>query len=61
MEASGAYRKPVWAVLAGAFELVLADAMHVRNVPGRKTDVNDATRLAGLPAHGLICKGIDLI
>src|ERR671932_2104770 len=54
MEATGVYWKPVWAVLAEAFELVLADAMHVRNVPGRKTDVNDATWLADLLAHGLI-------
>ena len=54
MEATGVYWKPVWAVLAGAFELVLANAMHVRNVPGRKTDVNDAAWLADLLAHGLI-------
>ena len=54
MEATGVYWKPVWAVLAEAFELVLANAMHVRNVPGRKTDVNDATWLADLLAHGLI-------
>jgi hypothetical protein len=54
MEATGVYWKPVWAVLAERFELVLANAMHVRNVPGRKTDVNDATWLADLLAHGLI-------
>ena len=54
MEATGVYWKPVWTVLAGAFELVLANAMHVRNVPGRKTDVNDAAWLADLLAHGLI-------
>ena len=54
MEATGVYWKPVWAVLAEGFELVLANAMHVRNVPGRKTDVNDATWLADLLAHGLI-------
>src|ERR687898_973398 len=54
MEATGVYWKPVWAVLAEAFELVLANAMHVKNVPGRKTDVNDATWLADLLAHGLI-------
>ena len=54
MEATGVYWKPVWAVLAEAFELVLANAMHVRNVPGRKTDVNDAAWLADLLAHGLI-------
>ena len=54
MEATGVYWKPVWAVLAEEFELVLANAMHVRNVPGRKTDTNDATWLADLLAHGLI-------
>src|SRR5215217_5235650 len=54
MEATGGYWKPVWAVLAGDFELVLANAHHVKAVPGRKTDVNDATWLADLLAHGLI-------
>jgi len=54
MEATGVYWKPIWAVLAEAFELVLANAQHVKNVPGRKTDVNDATWLADLLAHGLI-------
>jgi hypothetical protein len=54
MEATGVYWRPVWHVLDGDFELVLANAMHVKNVPGRKTDVNDATWLAELLAHGLI-------
>jgi transposase len=54
MEATGVYWKPVWHVLEGAFELLLANAQHVRNVPGRKTDVNDAMWLADLLAHGLI-------
>src|SRR5213596_4352893 len=54
MESSGIYWKPVWHVLDGHFELVLANAMHVRNIPGRKTDVNDATWIADLLAHGLI-------
>jgi transposase len=54
MEATGVYWKPVWHVLDGSFELVLANAQHVRNVPGRKTDVNDATWIADLLAHGLI-------
>jgi transposase len=54
MEATGIYRKPVWAVLDESVELVLANAMHVKNVPGRKTDVNDAMWLADLLAHGLI-------
>jgi transposase len=54
MEATGVYWKPVWHILEGAFELVLANAQHVRNVPGRKSDVNDALWLANLLAHGLI-------
>lgn len=54
MEATGVYWVPVWRVLDGNFELVLANASHVKNVPGRKTDVNDATWLSELLAHGLI-------
>src|SRR5271157_6029980 len=55
MEATGVYWKPVWHILSdGEFELVLANAAHVKNVPGRKTDVNDVIWLADLMAHGLI-------
>jgi len=54
MEATGVYWKPVWHMLEGSFELVLANAQHIRNVPGRKTDVNDATWIADLLVHGLI-------
>ena len=54
MEATGVYWKPVWHVLEGAFALVLANAAHIKNVPGRKTDVNDAVWVADLLAHGLI-------
>ena len=55
MEATGVYWKPVWHILSdGELELILANAAHVKNVPGRKTDVNDATWLADLMAHGLI-------
>jgi len=54
MEATGVYWKPVWHVLEGHFELVLANAMHIKKVPGRKTDVNDAMWIADLLAHGLI-------
>lgn len=54
MEATGVYWKPVWHVLEESFALVLANAAHVKNVPGRKTDVNDATWLAELLAHGLV-------
>ena len=54
MESTGVYWKPVWHVLEGSFSLVLAHAAHIRNVPGRKSDVNDAMWIADLLAHGLI-------
>src|SRR5271166_3485750 len=55
MEATGVYWKPVWNILSdGKFELILANAAHIKNVPGRKTDVNDATWIADLVAFGLI-------
>jgi transposase len=54
MEATGVYWKPVWHMLEENFELVLVNAQHVKNVPGRKTDVGDATWLAELLAHGLV-------
>jgi transposase len=55
MEATGVYWKPIWHTLSdGEFELILANAAHVKNVPGRKTDVSDAVWLAELLAHGLI-------
>jgi transposase len=54
MEATGVYWKPVWHVLEGEFELVLANPAHIRNVPGRKSDLNDASWIADLLAHGLI-------
>jgi transposase len=54
MEATGDYWKPVWHILEGSFELILANAQHVKNVPGRKSDVKDAQWLADLLAVGLI-------
>ena len=54
MEATGVYWKPVWHILEGELELLLANPAHIRNVPGRKSDVNDATWIANLSAHGLI-------
>jgi transposase len=51
MEATGVYWKPVWHVLEAHVALVLANAMHIRNVPGRKSDMNDATWIADLLAH----------
>jgi transposase len=54
MESTGVYWKPVWHVLEGRFELTLANAMHIRNIPGRKSDVKDAEWIADLLAHGLL-------
>jgi transposase len=55
MEATGVYWKPVWNILSdGGFELIVANAAHIKNVPGRKTDVNDAMWIADLLACGLI-------
>lgn len=54
MESTGVFWKPVWHVLEGSFELILANAGAIRNLPGRKTDVNDAMWIADLLAHGLI-------
>ena len=54
MEATGVYWKPIWHILEGRFELILANAAHIRNVPGRKSDVNDAVWISDLLAHGLI-------
>jgi len=54
MESTGVYWKPVWHVLEGRFDLVLANAMYIRNIPGRKSDVKDAVWIADLLAHGLL-------
>jgi transposase len=54
MESTGVYWKPVYAVLEGAFQIVVANAQHVKKVPGRKTDVKDAEWLAELLCHGLL-------
>lgn len=54
MEATGEYWKPVYEVLEGSFELLVANAHHVKNVPGRKTDPQDAAWLSRLLRHGLL-------
>lgn len=54
MEATGSYWKSVWHVMEGQFELMLANPAQIRNMPGRKSDVNDASWMADLLAHGLI-------
>jgi transposase len=55
MEATGVYWKPVYFALEGLFqELWLCNAQHVKNVPGRKTDLSDAEWLADVAAHGMV-------
>jgi transposase len=57
MEATGVYWKPVWQVLDDGEwfeEVLLVNPAHVKNVPGRKTDVNDATWIAQLLECGLL-------
>ncbi|HZL05268.1 MAG TPA: IS110 family transposase [Coriobacteriia bacterium] len=54
MEATGVYWKPVWAILEDDFELLLVNARHVKQVPGRKTDVSDAAWLCQLLEAGLL-------
>ncbi len=56
MESTGVYWRPVHAVLEGDFDLIVGNARHIRNVPGRKTDVKDAEWIADLVRHGLIAK-----
>lgn len=54
MESTGVYWKSVWNILEGNFELLLANARHIKAVPGRKTDVKDCEWIADLLRHGLL-------
>jgi transposase len=54
MESTGEYWKPVFNILEGNFDVLLVNAQHIKAVPGRKTDVNDAQWLAELLKHGLL-------
>ena len=56
MESTGVYWMPVYQILEGDFELIVGNAQHIANVPGRKTDVKDAEWIADLVRHGLIRK-----
>ena len=58
MEATGVYWKPVYYLLEDDFELLLVNAQHVKNVPGRKTDVKDAQWLCQLLEHGLLSSSL---
>jgi transposase len=54
MESTGVYWKPLYNLLEGGFELVLVNAQHIKQVPGRKTDVRDCEWIADLLRHGLL-------
>jgi transposase len=54
MESTGVYWKPIWNLLEGNFELLLANAAHIKAVPGRKTDVKDSEWICDLLRHGLL-------
>lgn len=54
LESTGEYWRPVFNILEGNFEVLLINAQHVKAVPGRKTDVNDAEWIADLLQHGLL-------
>ena len=56
MEATGVYWKPIHAVLEDGFDVIVGNAHHISNVPGRKTDVKDSEWLANLVRHGLIAR-----
>jgi transposase len=54
MESTGVYWKPLWNLMEDRFTLLLANAQHIKAVPGRKTDVRDCEWLADLLRHGLL-------
>jgi transposase len=54
MESTGVYWRPIYQLLEGQFQLLVANAQHIHRMPGRKTDVTDAEWLADLLRHGLI-------
>jgi transposase len=54
MESTGVYWKPIWNLLEDQFEILLVNARHIKQVPGRKTDVKDAEWIAQLLQHGLL-------
>src|SRR5437763_9607925 len=54
MESPGSFWKPIFNVLEGHFEIMLVNAQHLKMVPGRKTDMNDAQWLASLLQLGLL-------
>src|ERR1035437_480463 len=54
MESTGGFWKPIWNILEGSVKVILVNARHIKNVPGRKTDVKDCDWIAQLLQHGLL-------
>jgi hypothetical protein len=54
MESTGPYWTPIHNILEGYFQVILVNARHMKNVPGRKTDISDSRWLAGLLRYGLV-------
>jgi len=54
MESTGVYWRPVHNIIEGFMEVIFVNARHIKNVPGRKTDISDCKWLAGLLRHGLL-------
>lgn len=54
MESTGIYWRPIFNLLEAEFTILLANAKHIKHVPGRKTDIKDAQWLAQLLQHGLL-------
>jgi len=54
MESTGVFWKPIWNILEGSIKVILVNARHIKNVPGRKTDVKDCDWIAQLLQHGLL-------
>lgn len=54
MESTGVYWKPIWNILEGQFQLLLANAQHIKTVPARKTDIKDCEWIGELLQHGLL-------
>ena len=54
MESTGVYWKPIFNLLEGQFEVILANAQHLKAVPGHKTDIKDAEWIADLLQHGRV-------
>ena len=54
MESTGVFWKPIWTILEGSVKVILVNARHIKNVPGRKTDVKDCDWIAQLLQHGLL-------